>query len=472
MNGIFGVASKRNCSELLFYGTDYHSHLGTEIGGLAVLGKEIKIEIRDISSSQFKTEFYEAYKKMEGNLGIGVISAKDKQPILQRLKLGPFAICTNGFIENAEELVSELMDEEVSFTELTNSSVNHTELAAKLIDQGNDFVDGIKKMYERIEGSISLLLLSEKDRCIYCASDRFPLVIGERGEDWAVTSETCAFPNLGFKTFKYLQPREISAISESGIEEGIKKAKSATKKTCAFLWIYGGYPASDYYGVNVEVVRERCGRALARDDKKVNLKADLVCGVPDSGIAHGIGYSMESGIPFRRPLVKYTPGWDRSYTPLNQEDRDKIAYYKIIPIPEMIKNLEIVITEDSIVRGTQLRKLLEEKVWPHEPRMVHIRVACPPLMFPCKYNLSTRSVEELAARRAIRKIEGKDIENVDEYLDPNSRKYKDMIEEIKRDIARKHADSMTLKYQKLDDMVKAIGLPKEQLCLYCWTGKG
>jgi len=469
MNGIFGVASKKNCSESLFYGTDYHSHLGTEIGGLAVLESEIEVEIRDISSSQFKTEFYENYKKMEGNLGIGVISAKDKQPVFQRSKLGTFAICTNGFIENAERLVSELLDEGVSFTESTNSSVNHTELVAKLINKGNDFIDGIEKMYERIEGSISLLLLSEKERCIYAAGDRFPLVIGKKEEDWAVTSETCAFPNLGFKTFKYLQPREIVSINESGIRE--KTEESKTKKICAFLWIYGGYPASDYYGINVEVVRERCGRALAREDKKAGLKADLVCGVPDSGTAHGIGYAMESQIPFRRPFIKYTPGWDRSWTPLNQEDRDRISYYKIIPIPEMIENLEIVITEDSIVRATQLRNFVEEKVWPYEPKMVHIRSACPPPMFPCRYNLSTRSIHELAARRAIREIEGKDIEDVSEYLNPNSNKYQMMVEWVKKHIAHLHADSMTLKYQLLENMVEAIGLPKDQLCLYCWTGK-
>ena len=464
MSGIFGVVSKGDCAEILYYGTDYHSHLGTEYGGMAVLGEDFTRQIHNISQDQFKSKFYQDYKRMKGNKGIGVISGFDEQPIYLNSKFGPFCIVTNGFIENTKELVERLLDEGISFTEVTKGEVNVTELIAKLIIQGSDLIDGIEKMFEAIDGSCSLLLLNREG--IYAARDRFgytPLVVGSREDDaWAVTSETSAFPNIGFQTVKYLAPGEIILINEQGMGE--RRPGGDTNQICAFLWIYAGFPASSYEGINVEMVRERCGKFLAKRDR--DIKVDVVSGVPDSGTAHALGYAMESGKPYRRPLVKYTMGYGRSYTPPSQETRDLIAKMKLIPIKEIIEGNRIVVCEDSIVRGTQLKNFTIKKLWGSGAKEVHIRPACPPLMFPCRFNLSTRSIPELAARRAIRSLEGKDLENVAKYIDYNSKEYKKMVEWIAKDL-----EVTTLRYQTVDDMVKAIGLPKEKLCLYCWTGE-
>lgn len=463
MSGIFGVVSKGDCAEVLFYGTDYHSHLGTEYGGMAVLGKAFTRHIHNITESQFKAKFYEDTKAMRGNKGIGVISAFEEQPIYLNSKFGPFCIVTNGRIENAEELAKGLLRDGMSFSEVSKEGVNATELVAKLITQGNNIIDGIEKMFDLISGSCSLLLLNKDG--IYTARDRFgytPLVIGKRSDAWAVTTETSAFPNTGFEIAKYLGPGEIILINEDGVVQ--KRSVGDTNQLCAFLWIYTGFPASDYEGINVEMVRERCGRFLARRDKDITV--DLVSGVPDSGIAHAIGYAMESDRPFRRPLVKYTPGYGRSYTPPSQETRDLIAKMKLIPIKEIIKGNRIVVCEDSIVRGTQLRNFTIKKLWDGGAKEVHIRPACPPLMFPCRFNLSTRSIHELAARKAIRSLEGRDMEDVSEYVDYNSNKYKEMVNWITKDL-----EATTLRYQTVDDMVNAIGLPRERLCLYCWTGE-
>lgn len=463
MSGIFGAVSKKDCIDLLFYGTDYHSHLGTEYGGIAILGEEFSRQIHKISQSQFKSKFYDDYKRMKGNKGIGVISVLEEQPMYLNSKFGPFCIVTNGFIENTKELAESLFKKGISFTEVSRGGVNDTELIAKLISQGSDLVDGIGKMFSQIKGSCSLLLL-HKDG-VYAARDRFgytPLVVGERDDAIAVTSETCAFPNSDLKVVKYLEPGEIILINEKGMEQ--KKPGRAVNQICAFLWIYTGFPASNYEGVNTEVVREKCGRALAKHDK--DIKVDVVSGVPDSGIAHAIGYAMESGKPYRRPLVKYTPGYGRSYTPPSQETRDLVAKMKLVPIKEIIDGNSIVVCEDSIVRGTQLRNFAIKKLWDAGAKEIHIRPACPPLMFPCRFNFSTRSIHELTARKAIRDIEGHDLENVCEYTDCNSQKYKKMVEWIAKDL-----EATTLRYQTVDDMVEAIGLPKEKLCLYCWTGK-
>jgi len=324
--------------------------------------------------------------------------------------------------------------------------------------------DFIEKMFDAIDGSCSLLLLNRAG--IYAARDRFgytPLIIGKREDAWAVTSETSAFPNNGFDIAKYLEPGEIVLISEDGIVQR-RAGRGNLTQICAFLWIYTGFPASDYEGINVEIVRERCGRCLARRDKDINI--DLVSGVPDSGFSHGLGYAMESGKPFRRPLVKYTPGYGRSYTPPSQHTRDLIAKMKLIPIKEVIEGNSIVMCEDSIVRGTQLKNFTIKKLWDCGAKQIHVRAACPPLMFPCRFNLSTRSIRELAARKAVRSLEGHDIKDVSEYVDHNSDKYKSMVDWIAKDLG-----VTTLRYQTLDDMVKAIGLPQEKLCLYCWTGK-
>jgi len=463
MSGIFGVVSKGNCAETLFYGTDYHSHLGTEYGGMAVLGEDFTRQIHNISQTQFKSKFYEDFKRMKGNKGIGVISAFDEQPIYLNSKFGPFCIVTNGFLENTKELVEELLDKGISFTEVTKGAVNVTELIAKLIIQGNDLIDGIERMFNAIDGSCSLLLLNREG--IYAARDRYgytPLVVGKRDDAWAVTSETSAFPNIGFQTVKYLAPGEIILINEQGMAE--RRPGGNISQICAFLWIYAGFPASNYEGINVETVRERCGKFLAKRDK--DIKVDVVSGVPDSGTTHALGYAMESGKPYRRPLVKYTLGYGRSYTPPSQETRDLIAKMKLIPIKEIIEDNRIIVCEDSIVRGTQLKNFTIKKLWDSGAKEVHIRPACPPLMFPCRFNLSTRSIHELAARRAIRSLEGKDLEDVREYIDHNSKKYQKMVDWIANDLG-----VTTLRYQTVDDMVEAIGLPKEKLCLYCWTGE-
>ena len=462
MSGIFAVVAKDDCRQDLFYGTDYHSHLGTQFAGLAIWGQELFRKIHDISGTQFKSKFFAEYKNMSGDKGIGVISGKDEQPVYVKSKFGPFAIVTNGFIENSQELVESLYKEGQSFSEFADGSVNLSELAAKLIIRGKDLTDGIKKLFAQIQGSCSLLILTQDG--IYAARDRygyFPLILGQRNDDLAVTSETSAFHNLGYKVQKYLAPGEIIFIDRSGFK--VKESGNAISQTCSFLWIYTGFPASSYEGINTEVVRENSGRALASRDK---VKADMVSGVPDSGIAHAIGYAMASGIPYRRIMVKYTPGYGRSYTPPSQETRDLVAKMKLIPIEEIVRGKRVVICDDSIVRGTQFKNYTIKKLKDCGVKEIHLRIACPPLMFPCKFNLSTRSINELAARRAIRALEGKDIKDVSEYIDEGSPKHAKMVEWIRKDL-----DVNSLQYQRLDDMIAAIGLPKEKLCLYCWTGK-
>jgi amidophosphoribosyltransferase len=464
MSGIFGVVSKGDCSEALFYGTDYHSHLGTQYGGIAILGDDFVRHIRDVSQSQFKSKFYEDYHTITGNKGIGVISAFEEQPIYLNSKFGPFCVATNGIVENAQQLADQLLSKGVSFSEVSRKTVNTTELVAKLISQGKDLIDGIDKMFDVIEGSCSLLLLNRAG--IYAARDRFgytPLIIGKRNDAWAVTSETSAFPNNEFEVVKNLEPGEIILLNEDGIVQR-KQGQQKINQICSFLWIYTGFPASTYEDINTEIVRERCGRNLAKRDKDIDI--DVVSGVPDSGLAHGLGYAMESGKPFRRPLVKYTSGYGRSYTPPSQETRDLIAKMKLIPIKEVIEGNSIVVCEDSIVRGTQLKNFTIKKLWDCGAKQIHVRPACPPLMFPCRFNLSTRSINELAARRAIRSLEGHDKKDVSEYIDHDSEKYNKMIDWIAKDLG-----VTTLRYQTVDDMVEAIGRPKDKLCLYCWNGQ-
>jgi len=464
MSGIFGVVSKGNCAETLFYGTDYHSHLGTEYGGIAVLGEDFTRQIHNLNQSQFKSKFYDDYTTVKGNKGIGVISDYEEQPIYLNSRFGPFCIVTSGFVENADELAARLLKEGISFSEVGRRTVNTTELIAKLINRGSSLIDGIEKMFGTIEGSCSLLLL-HKDG-IYAARDRLgytPLIVGKRSDAWAVTAESSAFPNSGFDIVKNIEPGEVILINEDGMVQR-RPGGEGVNQICAFLWIYTGFPASNYEGVNVEIVRERCGRYLAKHDK--DIEVDVVSGVPDSGFAHGLGYAMESGKPFRRPLVKYTPGYGRSYTPPSQRRRDLIAKMKLIPIKEVIEDNSIVVCEDSIVRGTQLKNFTIKKLWDCGAKEIHVRPACPPLMFPCRFNLSTRSIHELAARKAIRSLEGRDLKDVSEYTDHNSEKYKRMVEWIAKDL-----DVSTLRYQIADDMIKAIGRPKDKLCLYCWTGE-
>jgi len=463
MSGLFGVVSKKNCIQTLFYGTDYHSHLGTQFGGMAVWGKELHRKIHDIKQSQFKSKFYNDYSDMIGEKGIGVISGVDAQPIYLNSKFGPFVIVVNGLLQNADKLIDELHKMGSSFSELTNGSINSTEVVAKLISQSDSIVDGIEYAFSKIKGSCSLLILTKEG--IYAARDkmaRSSLVIGKSTDAWAVTTETCAFTNLGFEIKKYLEPGEIVFMSKNGIKQLAKTDNDS--KMCSFEWIYTSFPASNHEGLNVELVRERCGRLLAKND---DVEVDIVSGVPDSGSAHAIGYAMESKKPFRRPLVKYTQGYGRSYTPPSQKTRDLIARMKLVPVRDVIKGNRIVVCDDSIVRGTQLKNYTINKLWENGAKEVHLRIACPPLMFPCHFNASTRTLKELVARRAIKALEGhitvKDIHN---YLDPTSKKYQKMVNWIAKDM-----NVTTLKYISIDDMIKAIGIPKDKLCVKCWRGE-
>lgn len=462
MSGLFGVVSTEDCTETLFYGTDYHSHLGTQVAGLSVLGDFFKHEIHSITDTQFKSRFAGELAGLEGNSGIGVISDSNPQPFLISSKVGDFAIVTSGLITNIDELAAGMLSEGYSFSEVARGEINPTELVAKIIATGGSITEGIGKVFDVIEGSVTMLLLTRDG--IYAARDahgRFALAVGRKDGVMAVASETCAFGNLGFDLTKFLAPGEvvrITADSAETVAEG-----RADMQICAFLWIYTGYPASSYEGISVEAVRERCGGCLAEAD---NVAADLVAGVPDSGIAHAIGYSVASGLPFRRPLVKYTPGYGRSYIPPSQEVRDLVAKMKLIPIREIIRGRRIVLCEDSIVRGTQLKNLTVKKLWDNGAAEVHVRPACPPLMFPCRFAASTRSTEELAARRAIHALEGGDVEDLSPYADPRSDKYAEMVDWIRRDLG-----VTSLAYLEIGDMIRAIGLPADKLCTYCWTGR-
>ncbi len=463
MSGIFGVASRGDCMDDLFYGTDYHSHLGTEFGGLAIRGEDLRRAIHRTSHGQFKNLFYDFSNTYGGQMGVGVISDCDPQPIVLGSRFGTLTLVTAGLITNAEQLGQQLVQRGVTFSEILEGRLNQTELVAKIITQEDNAVAGIESVFELAEGSVSLLLLTEDG--IYAASDRharFPLTVGSRDGTVAVASETCAFPNLGLKVEKHLQPGEIVFLDADGPRDLV--GGGGAKKICSFLWIYTGYPASSYEGVSVESVRERCGQALARKD---TVEADLASGVPDSGTGHAIGYAMESGLPFRRPLVKYSAGYGRSYTPPSQDVRDRIAKMKLIPIDDVCRGNRLIVCEDSIVRGTQLRNLTIQKLWQAGAAEVHIRVACPPLMFPCRYNLSTRSMEELAARRAIRALEGGHTDDVAEYLDDTSDKYRQMVKWIGNDL-----NCTSLNYLTLREMIWAISLPDADLCTYCWNGCG
>ncbi|MBN1547076.1 MAG: amidophosphoribosyltransferase [Syntrophaceae bacterium] len=467
MGGLFGVISNENCSKTLFYGTDYHSHLGTENAGMAIFGPSGFFKtIHSISQAQFKSRFVDDYKVMDGHMGLGVIDDDSPQPLIFRSKFGTFAIAASGLIENKEILTEELLKEGISFSERTGGRTNSVELAAKLINKGNSIVDGIKRMQDQIQGSLCILIMTEEG--IYAARDkygRFPITIGRGMVDkksLAVATEASSFPNLGFEVESYIGPGEIKYLSTDGTIETLSPPLPV-RKTCAFLWIYTGYPSSEYDGVSVESARERCGAALARKD---NVKADFVSGIPDSGVGHALGYAMASGLPFRRPLIKYTPGYGRSYTPPSQDIRNLVATMKLSAIRDVITGNRMVICDDSIVRGTQLKNFTVKKLWDNGAKEIHIRPACPPLMFPCKYAASTRSIAELAARRAIRDLEGDDIKDVSAYLDPQTPQYRNMVDWIRRDI-----NVTSLMYLNIQEMVEAIGIPEEELCLYCWCGK-
>jgi amidophosphoribosyltransferase len=469
MGGIFGVVSEKNCAKTLFYGTDYHSHLGTENAGLAVYGNGgFSHAIHSISQAQFKSRFIADYKGMEGRMGIGAIDDESPQPLIIRSKFGSYAIAATGLITNKDELTHNLLREGGSLSEMADGGVNSVELVAKLINRGESIVDGIIRMQQEVEGSVCLLLMTRDE--IYAARDRygrFPLAIGKevapegRAPGYAAATESSSFANLGYELSRSLGPGEIVRMDHEGIHAEREAGKE--KHVCAFLWIYTGDPSSIYEGVSVENARERCGRAMARGDR---VEADFVAGVPDSGVGHAIGYAAESGLPYRRPLVKYTPGYGRSYTPPSQDIRDLVATMKLCAVRDVIRGGRMVMCDDSIVRGTQLKNYTIRKLWDNGAKEIHIRPACPPLMFPCRFASSTRTTAELASHRAIRALEGEKTECIDDYLDHTSERYRSMIEWIRQDL-----NVTSLKYIHLDDMIEAIGLPEEQLCLYCWRGR-
>jgi amidophosphoribosyltransferase len=399
---------------------------------------------------------------MHGNRGIGVISDYDDQPLIINSHLGVFAITTVGKINNLEELANEALKNGSHFSEMHGGEISPTEMVATIISQGSTFEEGIQKAQNMINGSCTMLILTEDT--IYAARDKFgrtPLVIGEKPDSYAIAMETCAFPNLGYKITKYLGPGEVVSLNQNGFEQII--APSDRLQICAFLWVYFGYPASNYEGINVEVVRYRCGSYLSKND---NVEIDLVAGIPDSGIGHGIGYANEGRIPYSRPFVKYTPTWPRSFMPQVQSIRDLVARMKLIPIKDLIDGKSLLFCEDSIVRGTQLRKTIQ-RLFEYGAKEVHMRPACPPLVYGCKFlNFSrSRSELDLAVRWAIKELVGRDIENPSEYTNPESENYKAMVEVI-----RKRLGLTTLQYQRLEDLVKAIGLEKNLLCTYCWDG--
>ena len=464
MGGFFGAVSKGDCVKDIFFGTDYHSHLGTMRGGLAVYGGDgITRIIHDITNAQFRSKFDDDLPSLKGNSGIGVISDYEDQPLIIGSHLGTYAIVTVGVIKNAEELAKEAFGKKAThFSEMSGGEINPTELVATLINQAATFEDGIRNAQEAIEGSCSILLLT--DEGIYAARDRLgrtAVIVGERDGSIAVTMETCALPNLDYEVTKYLGPAEVVLITEDGVEQ--KKAPGERMQICSFLWVYYGYPASCYEGINTEACRNRCGATLARND---SVEVDMVAGISDSGTGHAIGYASEAGVPYRRPFVKYTPTWPRSFMPQDQSIRDLVAVMKLIPVEELISGQRMLFCEDSIVRGTQLKDTVQ-RLYASNAKEVHMRPACPPLIHGCKFlNFSrSRSELDLAGRTAIKELEGKDDVHLDEYADPDSDRYHAMIESI-----RKRLNLTTLQYQRLPDLIEAIGLPKEKLCTYCWDG--
>ncbi len=469
MGGLFGAASKNDCVFDVFFGTDYHSHLGTRRAGMVVYDKNKGFDrsIHNIENSPFRTKFADEMNKMHGQLGIGCISDYEPQPIMVRSHLGTYAITTVGRINNADELIELVYSKgHTHFLEMSGGEINPTELCASIINQKSSIVEGIAYAQELIKGSMSILVMT--DEGIYAARDalgRTPLVIGKKEDGYCVAFEDFSFFNLGYEKVRELGSGEIvyiTADSEKTLKQPGKKMK-----ICTFLWVYYGYPCGTYEGESVEAVRNRCGAMLAMRDKG-DIKPDVVAGVPDSGTAHAIGYANASGVPFARPFIKYTPTWPRSFMPPTQQKRKQIAKMKILPVTETIKDKSLLLIDDSIVRGTQLGETTQF-LYDNGAKEVHVRPACPPILFGCKYLNFSRSTSELdlITRRVILDKEGDNAENVlSEYANPESERYQQML-----DIICKKLGFTSLKYNRLDDMIKAVGIDPECLCTYCWDGK-
>lgn len=469
MGGFFGVASKEDCVLELFYGIDYHSHLGTRRGGMAVHGKEgFNRAIHNIENSPFRTKFDRDVGEMKGNLGIGCISDFEPQPLLFSSRLGSFAITTVGKVNNYDELLKTMYQKNHShFQEMTNGQVNVTELIGALICEKDSLLEGMQYVQNVVDGSMSLLIMTPEG--IYAARDRYgrtPVVIGEKENGYCVSFESHAYINLGYHDYKELGPGEIVFVTPEGVE--VLQKPGDKMRICSFLWVYYGYPTASYEGVNVEQMRYNCGSMLAKRDNGT-VSPDIVAGVPDSGVAHAIGYANESGIPYARPFIKYTPTWPRSFMPTNQSQRNLIARMKLIPVQALIQDKKLLLIDDSIVRGTQLRETTEF-LYNSGAKEVHVRPACPPLLYGCKYlNFSrSKSEMELITRQMIEKREGPNCsqEVLDEYANPCSCKYAQMIEDI-----RKQQNFTTLRYHRLDDLLASIGIDPCKVCTYCFNGK-
>lgn len=466
MSGFFGCVSRNECVNDVFYGTDYHSHLGTKRAGMAFYnGEKFIRSIHSLEDGYFRNKFEDELPKFgDSNMGIGVISDNESQPITITSHLGRYTVVTVARIDNIDELTREMLDKRHHFAELSDSAINATELVAILIGLGNTLKEGIELVQKKVKGSCSMLVLT--DHAIYAARDklgRTPIIIGKNDKGYVCASESSSFTNLGYEYVRDLGPGEIVQMSADGVRE--VAPAGCRKQICSFLWVYYGYPSAQYEGINVEDSRYRCGAAMARRDAEII--PDFAAGIPDSGVGHAIGYSNEKRIPYKRPFVKYTPTWPRSFMPQNQKMRDLVAKMKLLPNEQFTRGQKIVFMDDSIVRGTQLKdnvvKLLDAGV-----KEIHMRIACPPLIFPCRFlNFSTsRSTYDLYTRRIIRDMEGTDKltdEILTEYADPDNPKHQEMV-----DIMCRHLQLTSLKFQRLDDLIEAIGLPKCEVCTHCW----
>ncbi len=473
MGGFFGIASKKECLVDVFFGTDYHSHLGTRRGGLAAYDDELGLQrsIHNISNSPFRTKFENIFEEMKGRSAIGCISDSDPQPLIMRSKFGAFAICTIGIINNADALIEEFFKVSgAHFNAMTSGVVNSTELVAALINRKDNFVDGIRFAQDSIDGTASILILKD-DGSIIAARDklgRLPVLIGRSKDGYAVSFESFAYQKLDYKNERELGPGEIMEIRADGITQLAPPQKK--KKVCAFLWSYYGYPTANYEGVNVEAMRYRNGSILCENDRAAGKLADIdyICGVPDSGTPHAIGYANACDIPFARPFIKYTPTWPRSFTTAKQADRKKVAKMKLIPVHELIEGKKLLFVDDSIVRGTQIKETVDF-IYSNGAKEVHMRSACPPIMYSCKYLNFSRATSdmELMARRVIVELEGEEgFKYIEEYSDGSTERGKRLRETIS-----KKMKFASLEFQTLEGVIRAIGIPEDELCTYCWNGK-
>ncbi|MDE7097713.1 MAG: amidophosphoribosyltransferase [Ruminococcus sp.] len=473
MGGFFGAATKNDCITDVFFGTDYHSHLGTRRGGMTSYSEDIGFQrnIHSIENSPFRTKFETDVINMRGKLCIGCISDTDPQPIMVRSRLGLYAVCSVGIIRNADALADELLQNGcANFEAMSSGSINSGDLIGALIAQKDNFVDGIRYAQSKIEGTMSLIILT-KDSIIAArdAYGRLPIVIGKRWDGFCLSTESFAFQKLGYETYKELTAGEIVKITADSCDV-LAEGDASKMKICTFLWTYYGYPTACYEGVNVEVMRTRNGEIMAENDIKAGKLPDVdyVCGVPDSGTPHAIGYANRSGIPFARPFIKYTPTWPRSFMPANQSMRNVVAKMKLIPVHELIEGKKLLFVDDSIVRGTQMRETVEF-LYENGAKEVHMRSACPPIMYGCKYLNFSRSHSELEliARQIIDEFEGEEgVKYISEYSDTNTERGKKLRDEICRRLKL-----TSLEFQSLDGKMKAVGLPSCNLCTYCWSGK-